>query len=335
MDCANLAPAGQNPKQSTRTTPNADSETCDSKGLHAAERAANPASSDGQHEGSSGANRNVPLHDMHCHLDFARNIQAIAANAKAHGSLIFANTVTPLGFQEARRRLFAQPNNRTSNADATSPTIANSNVKVGLGLHPWYIDNKGTLQQQLDAFDQEISSTRFVGEVGLDFSKRKADTAEKQLAAFRHIVAACAQTGGKLLSIHAIKSADAVLDVLEDAGTLDSCDCIFHWFSGSSDQLWRAVRAGCYFSVGPFMANSRRGREYIKQIPRERLLLETDYPPTGDGATYDPITNEPRVNLSFGQIENALADAARAAKERKGDEILFEIDETSRRLLAR
>ena len=331
MDRANLAPAGQNPRQSTRTASNADGETCDSKGLHAAERGANPASSDSQHEGSFGANRNVPLHDMHCHLDFARDIQAIAADAKARGSLIFANTVTPLGFQEARRRLFAQ----ASNIDATSPTIANSNVKLSLGLHPWYIDNKGTLQQQLDTFDQEISSTRFVGEVGLDFSKRKADTAEKQLAAFRHIAAVCARTGGKLLSIHAIKSADAVLDALEDAGTLDSCDCVFHWFSGSSGQLWRAVRAGCYFSVGPFMANSRRGREYIKQIPRERLLLETDYPPTGDGATYDPITNEPRVDLSFEQIENALADAARAAKERKGDEILFEIDETSRRLLAR
>lgn len=259
----------------------------------------------------------IPLHDMHCHLDFARDAQSIANDAEASNALIFANTVTPLGFHEAQKQL-----------------AISKNVKLGLGLHPWYIEHVGTLRQQLESFHEQLPSTRFVGEIGLDFSKRKASSADKQLEAFESVCAACGSAGGKTLSLHAIKSADVVLDALVEYNVLDSCKCIFHWFSGSNEQLWRAIKAGCYFSVGPFMANSRRGREYIKIIPSGQLLLETDFPPTGDRATYDSITNEPRVNLDFTQIREALETAAGVVKERKGDDILLEIDETSRRLLS-
>ncbi len=260
----------------------------------------------------------IPLHDMHCHLDFARQARDVANDAAEKGALIFANTVTPLGFIEARKQL-----------DECG------NAKLGLGLHPWYIEHVGNLHQQLDLFDSEIANSSFVGEIGLDFSKKKIDSAEKQLEAFTHIASTCGQVGGKLLSIHAIKSADKVLDILEDTGAIKTCDCIFHWFSGSNEQLWRAIKAGCYFSVGTFMAHSRRGREYIKLIPIENLLLETDYPPTGDGATYDPATNEPRVDLRFEQIREALKDAAAVVEERKGTEALFEIEAIARRLLSR
>ena len=53
---------------------------------------------------------------------------------------------------------------------------------------------------------------------------------------------------------------------------------IFHWFSGTSDELVRARNAGCYFSVNERMLASKRGREYTRQIPLDRLLLETDAP---------------------------------------------------------
>ena len=203
-----------------------------------------------------------------------------------------------------------------------------------MGLHPWYIEHVGTLHQQLDLFDEQLATTRFVGEVGLDFSKQRASSAEKQIEAFTHIVSLCAQEGDKLLSIHAIKSAKEVLDALESSGAITSCQCIFHWFSGPSDQLQRAIKAGCYFSVGPFMANSRRGHEYIKQIPAGQLLLETDYPSTKDGVTYDSLTMEPRVDLSFSQINNALSIAANVVTETKNVDALLEIDDTTRQLLA-
>ena len=85
-----------------------------------------------------------------------------------------------------------------------------------------------------------------------------------------------------MISIHAVRSAGAVLDVLESHGLLipnpDSPVIIFHWFSGTSDELVRAREAGCYFSVNERMLATKRGREYARQIPLDRLLLETDSP---------------------------------------------------------
>ena len=77
------------------------------------------------------------------------------------------------------------------------------------------------------------------------------------------------------------------------------------------------------------MANSRRGREYIKVIPVKQLLLETDYPPTNEGATPDPTTGEPRVDLSYQDVRKALEIAAQVALERKGAGVLQDIGKNS------
>jgi TatD DNase family protein len=79
--------------------------------------------------------------------------------------------------------------------------------------------------------------------------------------------------------VHAVRSADAVLDVLDRTGCLANNQVIFHWFSDSSQALTRAIRAGCSFSVNARMLATKRGREYAKAIPKECLLLETDLPP--------------------------------------------------------
>ena len=109
----------------------------------------------------------------------------------------------------------------------------------------------------------------------------------RQTGAFARILAACDQPvapsaagdlASKLISIHAVNAAATALNLLEAAGTLARHQVIFHWFSGASDDLHRAIKLGCFFSVGPRMLASRRGREYARQIPVSQLLLETDMP---------------------------------------------------------
>ena len=123
-----------------------------------------------------------------------------------------------------------------------------------------------------------------MGEVGLDFAPRREGTFETQLDAFERIVDACCAQGGKVISIHAVRSATAVLDVLERHGATRSNACILHWFSGSSQELARARELGCHFSVNPNMLATKRGRAYVRQIPPNRLLLETDLPEEGEVA---------------------------------------------------
>lgn len=207
------------------------------------------------------------LADMHCHLDFSSDMAALARLAQAHGVAAFSNTVTPEGYLAARDALAGFPN-----------------VRTGVGLHPWWVADGRCGAEQVELACQLIQKTRFVGEVGLDFAPRREDTFETQLDAFERIVDACCAQGGKVISIHAVRSATTVLDVLERHHATRSNACILHWFSGSSQELARARELGCHFSVNPNMLATKRGRAYARQIPPERLLLETDLPEEGEVA---------------------------------------------------
>lgn len=201
----------------------------------------------------------MEAYDAHVHLDFMSNAREVAIDAAARGLRLFANTVTPDGFERTRSTVGDLPN-----------------VDVGLGQHPWWID-----RWDARAFDALLPHTPWVGEVGLDFSPRRAHH-DAQADAFRHIATRCAVQGNKTLSIHTVRAASAVLDILEQTGCAERCVCIFHWFSGSTEELWRAIRLGCWFSVNERQASTRRATEQLKLIPADRLLFETDLP-AGEG----------------------------------------------------
>ena len=113
-----------------------------------------------------------------------------------------------------------------------------------------------------------------------------------------------------MISIHAVRSAGAVLDVLESHGLLipnpNSPAIIFHWFSGTSDELARARNAGCNFSVNERMLASKRGREYARQIPLDRLLLETDAPaePNTETSAQSLIRSLARTSMRIASLKN-------------------------------
>lgn len=207
------------------------------------------------------------LVDAHIHVDHLDDPLVFAQEAQQAGMGLFSNTVTPEGFAAAR--------------DMLAPF---DNIRVGLGLHPWWIEEDSQhAAAQLESFMALLPETDFVGEIGLDFAPAHQVTQEQQVAAFTRIVADCAQQGGKVLSVHCVHAYDQLLDILESTDVTRTCACVIHWFSGTHDQLLRARDLGCWFSVGERMLSSKRGRAYVKAMPRERLLLETDAPPLGDG----------------------------------------------------
>ncbi|WP_080802817.1 TatD family hydrolase [Arabiibacter massiliensis] len=244
---------------------------------------------------------------MHCHLDFDDDPRALADGLASCGTGAFSVTVEPEGYERAARLL-----------------ALCSNVRVGAGLHPWWVEDGPAGEAAVERAVANVAASRFVGEVGLDFGPKYASTSEAQIAAFDRIAAACAAEGGKVLSLHAVRSAGAVLDILERRGTFDVCACILHWFSGSSDELLRAAKLGCYFSVGPHMLASKRGRAYAQAIPRNRLLLETDEPP----AAGPPVPAQELARL----LHDALGEIARLRRE-DPEPLADRIARTSRALL--
>ena len=201
------------------------------------------------------------LFDAHCHLDWFADAAGVADVAAELGLGVLACTVTPAGFAAAQDAGLGEK----------------GNVRLAAGLHPWWVEGA-----DVEAAVENARGASCVGEIGLDFGRRHVQTAESQLAAFEAICEAAQE--GAVLSIHSVAAAGTVLDVLKRTGALDRCRCVFHWFSGTSDELTRAVRAGCWFSLGERSLATRRGREYARQIPATRLLSETDLP-EAEGST--------------------------------------------------
>lgn len=246
-----------------------------------------------------------PLFDMHCHYGFAPNCKALVREVAAHGVGAYSCGVTPFD---------------------PMPLERDSMVRFGLGLHPWWVADGRCGGDALERFAELAPSTPYIGEIGLDFGKKCMgfeDSSEKQIAAFAAVLRAC-EGERKLLSVHAVKSASVILDMLAESP--QDHDVIFHWFSGTSDELARAIKAGCFFSINPHMLETKRGREYARVIPAGQLLLETDAPAEEDSA-YSAV--QQRVELE--SVLSRLAEIRSVTAEELGAVLAA----TSERLLRR
>ena len=192
--------------------------------------------------------------DSHCHLDRYEDAQAVAAEAARRGVFTIAVTNLPSHFRAGvpHVRRFAK-------------------VRLALGLHPLAAAEHAG---ELSDFDALFTTTSFVGEVGLDYSKEGRQTKARQLESFRHVARLIGQSP-KVLSLHSRGAEDDVLAVLDQFRVKRA---IFHWYSGSLTTLRDVIAAGHLLSINPAMTRSGKGREIIAQVPRTQVLSETDGP---------------------------------------------------------
>lgn len=242
------------------------------------------------------------LIDTHFHYDFLPQAsrERFKAEIAREGGEIIAQTVRPSGFIELERE--------------NLPMAA-------VGYHPWYIDDN--FARELEIFREALPRTRFVGEIGLDFAPRRLDdvSAENQIHVFTSILDAVqASSLSHILSIHTVRSAGVVLDLLEPRMDSESGQAsgenfvpIFHRFGGTSDELTRLIRAGGYISVNPLMLRTKRGRAYVAQVPVDRLLLETDLP-------REPVSGDAAEVVAAEVITALRETVADVASLRKMDE---------------
>lgn len=194
--------------------------------------------------------------DLHCHLDLYSDPIKVVATCEERGVYVLSVTTTPSAWE------------------GTSRLVLGANrIRTALGLHPQLAHER---RAELRLFDRLLPLTRYVGEVGLDGAPEFKSQWDIQLAVFDHILKACSNAGGRILSIHSRRASAAVLDLLRaypNAGLP-----VLHWFSGSRRDLECAIDFGCWFSVGPAMLRSRSGRSLAALMPRNRILTESDGP---------------------------------------------------------
>jgi TatD DNase family protein len=205
--------------------------------------------------------------DFHCHLDLFPDPKSIAEECRARDLYVLAVTTTPSAWVK-------------SNQLSTN----NKRIKTALGLHPQLAFER---EEELSLFDNLLPKVRYVGEIGLDGSRDFIKTWDAQIRVFYHILNSCQNSGGKILSIHSRKAEKKVIDLLYNfpkAGIP-----ILHWYSGSLAELKRAIDIGCWFSINPAMVKSKSGTRIIQEIPKSKIVSETDSPFTGEyGNPYKP-----------------------------------------------
>lgn len=258
-------------------------------------------------------------YDMHCHLAFSPDARAAAVDMRQQGVGGICVTVTPDEYKLA-------------SLDMAGELERNPQLKLGVGLHPWWLADGASGSDAVDKLVGYLGQTRYIGEIGLDFAPRRAESAQLQRTMFARIAS---MAKGKVLSVHAVKSAAVALDLMESVGLItpggvqgpenpDGTAVIFHWFSGTGAELARAIDCGCFFSINPRMLSTKRGRAYIRQIPESKLLLESDLPPAAGDA------------FSAREVRGLLETSVERMAELRGshfDELAAKIAENSAALL--
>lgn len=215
---------------------------------------------------------NIPgkLVDFHCHLDLYPDFERRVQECEAQEIQTLAVTTTPLAFRR--------------NWELTKST---RHVRAALGLHPQLVAQRAG---DLADFPRWLSDTRYIGEVGLDAGPKFYSSFAAQERVFAQILQWCAEAGGKILSVHSVRTATKVLDQIERHLPGPRGKVVMHWFTGSRQEAKRAVQLGCYFSINAQMlANPRHAETVAETIPLDRLLTETDGPfVQDDGAPVSP-----------------------------------------------
>lgn len=197
--------------------------------------------------------------DAHCHIDLFPRPAQIVEQAVAQRIYTIAVTNAPSVFEHTVRL-----------------ASGSKYVRPALGLHPELVHSHN---HELDQFHRYLPQTRYVGEVGLDYTTSDHNIRLQQRQVLATIAGWANESGDKVLTLHSRRAVSDVLAVLKGI----NARMILHWFSGTYKELERAIADGYFFSINGAMLQSEKGRALVVRMPRDRILTETDGPFVKDG----------------------------------------------------
>lgn len=204
----------------------------------------------------------IGLIDSHFHLDMYKNYDEIFHYLEAEKQYTLCMTNSPGVFLSCRN-LFQN----------------SKYVKFALGFHPMNLD---LTKNDIIDFNYLLQYTDYVGEIGLDFTRKRGIEKGKQIAFFDMIMGICSEKN-KIMSVH-IRGAEK--EALQIISKYNPRRCILHWYTGFIAMQEQFIKLGCYFSVN---ANMLQRMEVIDRIPKDKFLIESDGPYSKvDGKKYNP-----------------------------------------------
>jgi TatD DNase family protein len=222
----------------------------------------------------------MQLTDTHCHLDYNKfdSDRAEVIQRATDAGLI---------------RLLVPGLHHRSSKDAVQLAESNPSIYAAVGFHPTDLDEftEETFGQVKDlATHPKVVA---IGEIGIDYYWVKEND---KRAVQRNVLKqqlAFAKEVNKPVILHMREEGDAwfgdasvdLLNILQEwcatlQGSLAEKPGVLHSFNGTLETAQTALAMNFYIGVtGPVTyKNAEKKREIIRQLPLERLLIETDSP---------------------------------------------------------
>ncbi len=144
------------------------------------------------------------------------------------------------------------------------------------GLHPTSV--RQNFREELKKIKELLDEGGFiaVGEIGMDLYWDKTYRKEQEEALGIQIEWAVEKD--LPVVIHSRDSFDEIIDVLDSKTDLNPRG-VFHSFTGNREQLEKALSFDFYIGINGIVTFKNSGlEEMVREIPADRLLLETDSP---------------------------------------------------------
>lgn len=205
--------------------------------------------------------------DSHCHLDFPeyreRLPDVLANMAAAQVSHALCISVDLPDFPLVRQLAETHPH-----------------LYASVGVHPDYED---TPEPTVDFLVEAAKHPKVIaiGETGLDYY-RMADRAyadmEWQRTRFRTHIRAAIESGCPLI-IHTRSASEDTIRILKEEGA-ERIGGVMHCFTESLEVARQAIDLGFYISFSGIVTfkSAKDLQETCRQVPLERMLIETDSP---------------------------------------------------------
>jgi TatD DNase family protein len=197
-------------------------------------------------------------------------------------------------------------------ADAAALAHADGRIVPAFGLHPWYVRDRTAGWLETLAGFLKAEPRAVVGEIGLDRALKERNDDEQGevfLAQLR-----LAREMGRAVSIHCRRAWGQLMQYDADLRALPRGFAI-HSYSGARDLIAPLAQAGAFFSFSGTITWSHnvRAHDACRNVPSDRLLIETDAPDLMPAGAEDKPVNEPanllRVLRKVAELRGASPEA--------------------------
>ena len=154
-----------------------------------------------------------------------------------------------------------------------------------------------------------------IGETGMDLHYGYSPQ-NQQEASFRTHITAARETQLPLI-VHTREADDLTAEILEDEYAKGAFPILLHCYTGGPDLCQRGLALGAYVSVSGILSfkSAKEVRAVIKDVPLDRVILETDCPYLTP-MPYRGRRNEPSY-LPY--VADALADLHGLSRAKRSD----------------